>query len=238
MKFLQNKYTVLYYKLINGKYDLSVYTEKHHIIPESLGGTNDKSNMKHLPSRVHFLCHYLLPKMLNKKSKAWYKMVKAITMMKASSNYQDRYFNSRLYEVYRSAFSEAQSFMQSGNKNSQFGKCWIYSIELEKCIKVNNLDKDKYLNDGWEAGRVLDFSKLYENCKCCNNIFFKGKKSSRLFCSEICKNSKADMINRNKEKVFLELYSIYGSANKALKEMGYPGNVGDHNVWVKRLLSK
>ena len=39
------------------------YTERHHIVPKSLGGSNEKSNIAILTAREHFLCHWLLVKM-------------------------------------------------------------------------------------------------------------------------------------------------------------------------------
>lgn len=38
------------------------YTEKHHIIPKCLGGTNDKENLVKLTAREHFIVHQLLVK--------------------------------------------------------------------------------------------------------------------------------------------------------------------------------
>ena len=39
-----------------------VYYESHHIIPKSLGGDNEKSNLVLLTSREHFVAHRLLTK--------------------------------------------------------------------------------------------------------------------------------------------------------------------------------
>lgn len=36
------------------------YMEVHHIIPRSLNGTNDHSNLVHLTPKEHFVCHHLL----------------------------------------------------------------------------------------------------------------------------------------------------------------------------------
>lgn len=64
--YLRNKYSQWYYNIINRAksrtLDNSVYTEKHHIIPRSLGGSNSKSNIVKLTAREHFVCHLLLPK--------------------------------------------------------------------------------------------------------------------------------------------------------------------------------
>lgn len=36
--------------------------ERHHIIPKSIGGTNDTSNIAILTYREHFIAHWLLTK--------------------------------------------------------------------------------------------------------------------------------------------------------------------------------
>lgn len=65
--FIDNKYTKTYFKIID-KYKNSVsisgYSEKHHIIPKSMGGTNDDYNIVVLSAKAHFICHHLLTKMV------------------------------------------------------------------------------------------------------------------------------------------------------------------------------
>lgn len=38
------------------------YSETHHILPVSLGGTNDKPNKVVLTAKEHYICHLLLTK--------------------------------------------------------------------------------------------------------------------------------------------------------------------------------
>lgn len=40
----------------------TAYTEIHHIVPRSLGGTDDPSNLVRLSYRQHYVCHWLLTK--------------------------------------------------------------------------------------------------------------------------------------------------------------------------------
>lgn len=44
------------------------YTETHHILPKSLGGSDEPENLVKLTAREHFICHYLLAKMFNKET--------------------------------------------------------------------------------------------------------------------------------------------------------------------------
>ena len=82
--FLNNKYTKWYYSIIHKcadrNFQITEYTEKHHIIPKSLGGKNSKCNLVRLLPREHFLVHWLLIKMCRFKNHS-IKMKYALTRM-------------------------------------------------------------------------------------------------------------------------------------------------------------
>lgn len=68
--FLNNKWTKIYFQLIEKRSQIlltkkSCYCEKHHIIPKSLGGSNNKDNIVVLTAREHFIAHLLLTKMVS-----------------------------------------------------------------------------------------------------------------------------------------------------------------------------
>lgn len=69
--FIENKYTNWYNSIIakarseNRFKSDQIYYENHHIIPRSIGGTHGPSNLVLLTGREHFLCHWLLTKMVN-----------------------------------------------------------------------------------------------------------------------------------------------------------------------------
>lgn len=100
--FLSNKYTRIYHQLIDKRKNdkmskENVYCESHHIIPKSLGGSNDPDNLVNLLPREHFLAHLLLTKMVENQDEI-IKMNWALHKMCYSSV---DYFNSRDYDWYR-----------------------------------------------------------------------------------------------------------------------------------------
>lgn len=130
--------------------EVTDYTENHHIIPRSLGGDDDSSNLVRLTAREHFLCHYLLAKMYPKETQEWYKMNHAFLMMKCESMFNSRYYNSRLYAALRKNFSSVMSIIQSGKNNSQYGTMWICNMELKESKTIK---KDDPIPEGWIKGR-------------------------------------------------------------------------------------
>lgn len=113
MKFKNNKYTTWYNEIVSrgksrGKLNEG-YMERHHILPKSLGGSDDDSNLVYLTAREHYLCHRFLVRMCvvpkEKKSMAW-----ALHLMMHKVNpYQDRYLpKSRTYELVREEFKRIQ----------------------------------------------------------------------------------------------------------------------------------
>ena len=66
MNYIDNKYTRLYYKLILKAQQTPTagVTEKHHIIPRCMGGSNKKDNIVNLSIKEHRVCHRLLLKMI------------------------------------------------------------------------------------------------------------------------------------------------------------------------------
>jgi hypothetical protein len=115
--YLTNKYTRWYYNIITNAQSRSIdgYTEKHHIIPQSLGGSNQLDNLVRLTAREHFICHLLLTKMVVGHNKS--KMSQAAWMMaSAIGKGQDRYnVNNRTYEKLRLNMSAIKKNMTTWN---------------------------------------------------------------------------------------------------------------------------
>ena len=121
MIFINNKYTNWYNSIINKAKNriITGYTEKHHIIPSSLGGTNNKENLVTLTAREHFVCHLLLTKMVDTNLKK--KMTYALWLMCNTKNeHQSNRYNTtnRIYESVREQHSLNVSCNFKGVKKS------------------------------------------------------------------------------------------------------------------------
>jgi len=104
--FLLNKYTKWYYSIINNRLSSLAegYTERHHIIPKSLGGTNDDTNLVALTAREHYLCHLLLLRMTTGTDHT--KMLRAFNAFKMSSRKNPRNLTARQYDTIRRTTAE------------------------------------------------------------------------------------------------------------------------------------
>lgn len=117
-----NKYQIWYNNIINRARNRTVegYSELHHIIPRSLGGSDSADNLVALTAREHFICHILLTKFTTGQDRN--KMLHAVIIMKGKNKEQPRYFNSRLYETVRRDYAIKRSIEQQGDSNSFYGK--------------------------------------------------------------------------------------------------------------------
>ena len=80
--------------------------EKHHILPKSLGGSNEQNNLVYLTMREHFVAHKLLTKMFSHNSMELKKMIYAFWWMcKTRNNIKNR-VSSYDYEYARKLFVE------------------------------------------------------------------------------------------------------------------------------------
>lgn len=78
----------------------NIYSEKHHIIPRSLGGNNAAENIAILTAKEHYVCHHLLTKMTVGEHKT--KMNYALWSMRRSKLSQPRFIPStRAFEYIR-----------------------------------------------------------------------------------------------------------------------------------------
>lgn len=142
-----NKYERYYNILIDSRktrlLDKSIYTEKHHIIPKSLGGPNSRDNLLRLLPREHFIAHLLLAKMFT--GEAAMKMSFALNRMMTGHNGKRYVPNSRIYNITRTLIMQncsgdnCPSTGRTGEKHFSFGrKAEIYNDEFRAKISVTS----------------------------------------------------------------------------------------------------
>jgi hypothetical protein len=79
--------------------------EKHHIIPQSCGGTNNKENLVFLTTKEHFICHLLLVKIYKDNLEYKKKMIYALWWMSKTRNNLNGYkVTSKIYDLARKEF--------------------------------------------------------------------------------------------------------------------------------------
>jgi hypothetical protein len=173
------------------------YTERHHILPKSMGGSDDPSNLVVLTGREHWVAHLLLYK-IHRNSQT----VHACNMMAMRCEERGIPYikSSRLYEIIRIEHSKriGQWTAKKGEANSQYGTMWICNVELEENKKIS---KDDIIPEGWIKGRNKwkpKYKQVFpiKQCVKCGNDF-RGKGTT---CSRSCA-SKRPMLEETKKKL-------------------------------------
>jgi hypothetical protein len=91
--------------------------EGHHVVPKSMGGTDDPSNIVFVPCRVHFILHRCLFKIYKNKQMGY-----AMMRMSAYSRY-----NSKQYSLSKLVLAGVHPLKQQANKD-----------KISECMKKNN----------------------------------------------------------------------------------------------------
>lgn len=109
MLFIDNKYTKWYFQIIeSAKLNPPTnYSEKHHIIPQCMNGSNDPDNLVALSARQHFICHMLLTRMVSDEpylSKLKY----AAILLKSTNNFN---VTSKVYEQLKSNIKQTPEWI-------------------------------------------------------------------------------------------------------------------------------
>jgi len=157
MIFINNKYTQWYYKIVNRANTriTTGYTEKHHIIPKSCGGDNSKTNLVKLTAKEHFVCHLLLTKMVDGKTR--HKMIYAFHGLKAKQPGQSRHssklVNAKLYQKLKEELSIIKQLSIPWNKGktglkSSWNKGKPMSKETKQKIREARAKQDMSYRKG------------------------------------------------------------------------------------------
>jgi len=94
--------------------------EKHHILPKSMTGTNDKSNIAYLTPREHYIAHHLLWK-IHRTRKMFYAFWLMVTKFNNSENRKYR-VSSRVYESAKRQHRIESSMTHTGKP------CWAKGL--------------------------------------------------------------------------------------------------------------
>ncbi len=113
------------------------YTEKHHIIPKSMGGSDDKDNLVKLTAREHYLIHWLLYKIHRTLSMryAWHAMKVTNHQMNGQR------YTSHTFEYIRRSVAIAYS----GSNNPMYGKTHSKETRLK-------MSQNKRGRPAWNKG--------------------------------------------------------------------------------------
>lgn len=143
--FLTNKYTKWYNLIIKNAVtrilDTNTYCERHHIIPKSIGGNNDKTNLVKLTAREHFICHLLLTRMIEGKFRA--KMINAawaLINLKTSDQHRVK-ITGRTYELVRKKFALQHSEYRLGQHHSESTKAKISESNKGKSSSLKGVPR-------------------------------------------------------------------------------------------------
>jgi len=141
---------------------LEGYSEKHHIVPRCLGGTDEATNLVSLTPEEHYLCHLLLVKIHPNNIR----LVKAAMFMVSSNNNVKR--NNKAYGWLKRQYAE---YMSGPNNPSTLNGPWNkgitgYNVKVNfsEEFKKQTSDRMKTKNPcagvkPWNHPRATDYSK-------------------------------------------------------------------------------
>lgn len=133
--FIKNKYKTWYFNIIDSAKlrEAPSVSEKHHIIPKSLGGFDDVDNIVRLTPREHYICHACLTKIT--QGEDLNKMIYAFWCMSNQFN-KKQGSRSKLYEQARAAFVKIKSDSMKGKGNHFYNRS--HSAESKQKMSDNN----------------------------------------------------------------------------------------------------
>ena len=96
-----NKYTQWYTTITKRAKTrhLKTYTESHHIVPRSLGGSDEPDNLVNLTAREHFVCHWLLVKMTTGQDHHKMQNYKANNLLVLETDFTAKHIQKKLASV-------------------------------------------------------------------------------------------------------------------------------------------
>jgi hypothetical protein len=131
-------YQKLYDQLISRAQQrkLDSYTERHHIIPKCIGGTDDVDNLVDLTAREHFIAHKILCR-IHPSHKGIQLAFWAMVVYKSKKNQREYKISAREYESLRLDVIEIIRETQLNREK------WTHTPETKQKIKTALTGKKK-----------------------------------------------------------------------------------------------
>ena len=171
-----------------------VYYEHHHIVPRSLGGSDDKNNIVALELKDHFLAHYYLAEIHG--GTQWYAVIKMIDFRATKKNIIKKNVDNykKIYEKARKNYLLVASDRMKGKKNPSAGKIKEKNPNSRKFLCV---ETKKIFNSAREC---KEWCGVEVNRACSHGILAGGYHWKRLGnASPLTKNRpKIDLIQSHK----------------------------------------
>lgn len=140
---------------------ISGKTEKHHITPRSLGGSDSKSNIIKLTAREHFFAHRLLAKIHG--GKMWAAL--AYMSRGGTKSAKNLSITSREYEYIKKKDSEWRSIKYKGDGNPFKGKTFTED-QLDKMRgkrpSIAGKNNPNFGKDRSDVGIIISFIHRYK----------------------------------------------------------------------------
>ena len=163
--FKNNKYTKHYYllieKAIKRNWKKARGRERHHIIPKSIGGTDEKDNLVYLSCREHALCHWALVKMT--EGVHYIKMSYAFNGMNADSGNHQRYHSriiTRAYEKHRIEHAKIHSAVMKAKNLIPWNKGGVEITDEHRENLVKAAKNRDYDSPAMKEGQRKRLEKL------------------------------------------------------------------------------
>lgn len=209
--FIDNKYTRIYYCIVDrakNREDISGYTERHHVIPRCLGGSNTPENLVKLTAKEHFLAHLLLIKMVALEHKR--KMAYAVICFKRKNpRHSGRdVTNGKSYDRVRSLLSSLPVSEETSRRISLAltGKKRALSVSLA----ISKAHKGKTVSA--ESRQKMRAAKLGKTLSAETRSRMSRAKKGKVFSDQHCQN-----ISKSYKKTEIRSNAIR-QANKAKRQ--------------------